>query len=109
MAQALHLGDDRPVDLLVGVPHGDGEDAAEEVQIALALQVPHPTALAVGDHHRLRMQALDLRKQMLSVLPEHRRRAGGRRKLQPPSPAKARFTRRIRALHDHLLVAIEQY
>ena len=47
------LRDDRRVDLLVGVADRDGQDAAEEVEVLVAVGVLDPKALALGQDEGL--------------------------------------------------------
>ena len=71
MGQALDLSYDGRIDFLVGVADGHGQDAAEEVQEAVAVDVLDPAALALDHHHGVGMNALYLREYVGLVLVEH--------------------------------------
>jgi hypothetical protein len=51
--EAVDLRADRGVDLVVGVADGDGQDAAEEVEIFVSVRVLDPQSLRLRGHDRL--------------------------------------------------------
>ena len=78
--EAVDLRPDRGVDLVVGVADGDGQDAAEEVEVLVAVGVPDPQALALRQDDRL-LVVLDRRREeeLLVLLADGPRERGGRR------------------------------
>ena len=51
--QAIHLRVHRPVHIVIAMPHTHGDDAAEKIQVLIALRIPHILILRVRHHHRL--------------------------------------------------------
>jgi hypothetical protein len=49
------------------VAHADGDDAAEKVQVLIAVGVPNVLVLGVGDDQRLLVVMKDARKQVLAL------------------------------------------
>jgi len=63
MLQRIHLPMNLTVDRLVAVPHADGENAAEEIQIRPAIGVLNELILGAGNHQRLAVVVKDRWKQ----------------------------------------------
>ena len=66
--EPVHLSLDRCVDLLVRVTDRNGQDAAEEVEILVAVGVADPQSLRLGDDDRLLVVLDRRRKEVLLVL-----------------------------------------
>ncbi len=81
MAQAPELRDHRGVHLLVRVPEGDREDAPEEVEVVLTVQVLDVRALPFDQDRRLRVEVGDRGKEVVRVLLSNRLRVHGVRLL----------------------------
>ena len=66
--EPVHLRADRRVHPLVRVADADGEDAAEEVEVPLAVEVAHARALAALEGQRLVVVGRVAREEVLLVL-----------------------------------------
>ena len=65
--EGVHLLVDRPVHLGMAVAEADGEDPAEEIEIAVAVRVPDVLPLAPDDRHGLVVEGLHRRQHVAAV------------------------------------------
>jgi hypothetical protein len=67
MLQTVDLRMQFAIDLVVAVAHAHGDDAAEKVQVLIAVGVPNVLVLGVGDYQRRLVVVKDSRKKVLAL------------------------------------------
>lgn len=67
VAEGVDLAVDTSVDLVVAVADGNGDDAAEEVEVLAAFGVPHVLVLGAGEGEGLAVEVEDGGKQILAA------------------------------------------